>query len=398
MHLPTILFDLPTPSAFLPLLCVQLCIEAPCCGFSHSMLRSLGGLSLLRQLDLGLDLIRPAQLQQISCLVNLRSCSIGLPLEECDDDNPHRPGCLTLFDVAACFALTQLTQLCLRTVQHAAPLLPADAAAERLAIGPLANLTSLQHLSLGHMFLVDDCVFPAIRQLTRLTHLSVGRVELSHPRPGHLPLLQDLHVQRSLSSTQALQTLLPFLPLPCLAFSATAECRLEVSYTDDEAPQAAALKRVAQCLAAAPVLNLQSLSLACHPQRIQMSIRSIVQGLEPFAISLQSLTLEDLSNIGAEWGMLSSAMLRMRELYLDNCTLTDVGLAVLTSRWPSLTTLKMAHCQGITSEGWLVLAAERADALTLRILPPLETALQGLMQSAQLSHHNVQSLTFMPFV
>lgn len=244
---------------------------------------------------------------------------------------------------------------------------------------------------------MDDGVFPALKQLTRLTHLAIGRVEVTHPHPGHLPLLHDLHVQPYLPCTQVLQTLLPFLPLPCLAFVPTAECWLEVSHTGDEEAQAAALKRVVQCLAAAPILNLQSLSLTCHAQRTQMSSRSIMQGLEPLASSLQSLTLKELSIVGAEWGMLSSAMLRMRELYLEKCTLTDAGLAVLVSRWPLLTTLKVLHCRGVSSKGWLTLAAERVDALTLRVFPSLDMELQHLMESAQLSNYKVQNLMFVYF-
>lgn len=380
-----------------PPLLFQLDIQAPACRLSGDALRSLSSLSSLQHLNLGLNGICPTHLQHLSRLVDLHTCRIGLPPDNYDSNDDEVAHPLSLSDVAGCFALTRLTHLCFWTVEHTASLSATAAAAEGLTIAPLATLTNLRRLTLGPTFVVDDTIFSTLQKLTQLAELGIGRIQLAHPQPGHLPMLQRLETQRWSLVTQELETLLPLLPLPRLMCDPGNDWRMEVGCSGDDAAadvEAMAFRRTVQYLAAAPLLHLQSVVLSCKRGGAPLSGTSIARGLGSLASSLTSLTLDDLPHVGAEWGVLSSVLPHLLKLSLVECRVTEAGLAVLTSHWPSLAALTLNTCEGVSDEGWLGLAAGREHALTLITWPAISPHLSALMESVQWSKFKAQNLSF----
>lgn len=358
---------------------LQLSLCATAC--SGDILRSVSTLSCLQYLELCTHGLRQpiSKIAMLSGLQSLLLTSAG------DVPQPRAEGssCLQVADVAPLFNLTRLTLLSLRDFTHgsclrdAPPPSRAQADSDTQAFAPLAGLLRLRKLTLSDEFIVDDAVFSALKHLPQLTSLAVGRIQLADSTAGvYLPALQELAVSQCRSPTHWLRTLLPLSPLPalhCLRRGSFPHPSINLSHNgtpENSKEEARSLNHLSRILGAAP--HAEQLMLAvflcaggkggtCLPGQ------AVSDFLAPFASHLIELILVDLPAIDVQWSRLVTSLPTLRCLRLAGCCVTDTALIAMLSRWPLLQTLSLQQCEGISSEGWLALAAVRKAPLTVTV-------------------------------
>lgn len=295
----------------------------------------------------------------------------------------------------------------MRCLKYDATLLePAGVAAAMAALAPLSTLRNLQVLRFGTDFFVDDAVFAVLSQLTLLTSLSIGRFQLTHPAPGHLPLLQHLQLPCGTPPSQLLRALLPLLPLPALrrlsAFSNAFEHEdewpaYEVGHTDaaTAAVEAAAWRQAAEHLGAAPMLNLNELGFAREGEHeTTMAWVDMAAGLRHLHPNLTALSLFSLQSVDPGCKAFSTALPTLSLLGLHRCGLSGTTLAAIGTGWPSLVKLLVNECGGLTPESYLGLAAVREKPLALVLAPVMPASLKRQTHGSQASKFGQQNIMF----
>lgn len=269
----------------------------------------------------------PGQLHLLTGLRGLRSCHIGVS-----------GGGATLFllDVRTLLSLTHLTSLTLEAVQnnHAVFLPPAVAhgnAPHTLQV--FAAMVNLHRLRLDHTFLVNDNIFGALRQCTKLTHLHIGVMHLTPPVPrGCLSLLQILTFGKAMRPRDILSTMLPLLPMPSLTgigmfdslggIDSLEIFRPCVSGADVTA-QVASLKEVARHLYAATRLVNLAITLAGNGAQSSSEIpwSKIADSLVHVAPKLAVLGLNNFPSMESDAAMLARACPGLKTLHIFNCNI-----------------------------------------------------------------------------
>lgn len=324
---------------------------------SIEVLRSLGSLSQLQHLNLSLDIRAPQQLQALPELTNLRSCSIGKMGEE--------QLVLWLEDVSMLFTLTQLTSLAIWNLQHP-PAAPGSADTERRAWAPLAGLSSLQSLAFSPEFHVDDPVFSAMRQLTKLTSLSIARIDVSDTIHGQFPDLVTLNADAwEQQPSILLRTLSPLLPLSSLVAP-----QIVLSAASQTEPmEAAALKEVASILASAPRLLPHTVTMTGRQLVPPLNDTACTEALALLAGTLRSLHLDVMPALDATWAELGSCLKGVRYLQLSMCSIIETGFITVLASWSSLVHVEIECMLGseVSGEGWVALAALRSEPLRVTV-------------------------------
>lgn len=357
----------PLTVSFCPL---QLVMHGHLANHTSDVLRSLGGLSSLQQLDLGLARLPSLHLwMSLGSLVNLQDCSISV-----SDSSMFSH---SLVDVAAVFTLTRLARLSLTSMTHNSKRLsPAEATACRLAVSPLTAMQHLHTLALGKDFKVDDMVMATLQRLSKLRSLAVGNVLLSTPTPGHLPLLEELVLHRFLTPAKLLQSLLPLQPLAKLVTLGGLGLEVLVGTTTDAAAaaEAAELRLVSTILARSSVKVLH-VSLLADSDDALVSPLMLAQALAPLAECILDLHVLNYRArallLEPEWAVLTLHLPHIRVFSFSYCLVSEALLVAIASQWSSLRSLIMINCKGLTDQAWLGLAVTRGTPLVVRAIPPL---------------------------
>lgn len=345
---------------------------------STEALLCLGGMSRLQRLELELNSIPALAFPPLRGLVNLKTCSVGL---EGKNNILH-----TLCDVAALFTLPHLTSLQLWTVQHdSSTLTTSEAVACWRAVAPLRSLRNLHTLKFGKDFIVDDPIFDALKQITGLTSLHVGRICLADPTPGHLPLLSSFPLYGNYTPTQLQQTLLPLQPLAALHSYGFQVLRLSVGSITPAAAvvEAEHLRQAAEILAKTDMAEI-GVDLTPANPHVVLSPLDLAQGLAPLAEAISALSMMSMGQdepLGVEWAVLSNYLPDLDWLTLGECQVSDFFLAAVMCHWPSVGTLHLIDCIGLEDDGWCALAAVRGSELTVKVVPVLpEETVQACLE------------------